>query len=166
MICCSGFWHMGDGGGASSAAPRRLAWQRLLLASSPLTASPCQLAPAPPAGPEQEPITFVGRTPGRIVPARGDNQFGWDPVFEPEGFDQTYAELDKDIKNKISHRSCPTCCLCRRLLLLPFLLPDAVAPCWLRRAYARRASRWLQVPGARPAAELPAAERKKQLAGG
>lgn len=47
---------------------------------------------------------FVGRTHGRIVPARGDNQFGWDPVFEPEGFEETYAEMDKTIKNTISHR--------------------------------------------------------------
>ncbi len=30
--------------------------------------------------------------------------FGWDPVFEPEGFDKTYAELDKEVKNSISHR--------------------------------------------------------------
>ncbi len=30
--------------------------------------------------------------------------FGWDPVFEPDGFDRTYAELDKDVKNSISHR--------------------------------------------------------------
>lgn len=28
---------------------------------------------------------FVGRTPGRIVAARGPTDFGWDPVFEPEG---------------------------------------------------------------------------------
>jgi hypothetical protein len=47
---------------------------------------------------------FVGRTDGRIVPARGDNQFGWDPVFEPEGFGETYAEMDKGVKNTISHR--------------------------------------------------------------
>jgi inosine triphosphate pyrophosphatase len=38
------------------------------------------------------------------VPARGPADFGWDPVFEPDGFDQTYAELDKDVKNGISHR--------------------------------------------------------------
>lgn len=38
------------------------------------------------------------------MPARGDNQFGWDPVFEPEGFGETYAEMDKDVKNTISHR--------------------------------------------------------------
>ncbi len=49
-------------------------------------------------------MTFVGRTPGRIVPARGPTDFGWDPVFEPDGFDQTYAELDKNVKNTISHR--------------------------------------------------------------
>jgi inosine triphosphate pyrophosphatase len=51
-----------------------------------------------------EPITFVGQTPGRIVPAQGDNNFGWDPIFLPDGFDQTYAELDKDVKNTISPR--------------------------------------------------------------
>ena len=38
------------------------------------------------------------------MPARGPNDFGWDPIFEPAGYDKTYAELDKDIKNKISHR--------------------------------------------------------------
>jgi len=51
-----------------------------------------------------EPMVFVGRTPGKIVPARGPTDFGWDPVFEPEGYDKTYAELDKEIKNLISHR--------------------------------------------------------------
>lgn len=56
------------------------------------------------AGPGCEPIVFVGRTDGRIVPARGPPDFGWDPIFEPSGFDQTYAELDKQVKNGISHR--------------------------------------------------------------
>jgi inosine triphosphate pyrophosphatase len=51
-----------------------------------------------------EPQVFVGRTPGRIVPARGNNDFGWDPVFEAEGTGQTYAEMDKVLKNSISHR--------------------------------------------------------------
>ncbi|GBG89497.1 hypothetical protein CBR_g49288 [Chara braunii] len=41
---------------------------------------------------------------GKIVPARGPKVFGWDPVFEPEGYSQTYAEMGKDEKNKISHR--------------------------------------------------------------
>ncbi|PHT39199.1 Inosine triphosphate pyrophosphatase [Capsicum baccatum] len=55
-------------------------------------------------GPNTEPITFVGKTLGRIVPARGPNDFGWDPIFEPHGYDQTYAEMPKEEKNKISHR--------------------------------------------------------------
>lgn len=51
-----------------------------------------------------DPIVFVGRTQGTIVPPRGPTDFGWDPVFQPDGFDETYAELSKDIKNTISHR--------------------------------------------------------------
>ncbi|KKY32986.1 putative rdgb ham1 family non-canonical purine ntp pyrophosphatase [Diaporthe ampelina] len=53
-------------------------------------------------GPGHEPILFQGVTQGRIVPARGPANFGWDPIFEYEG--QTYAEMDKTEKNKISHR--------------------------------------------------------------
>ncbi|XWS22404.1 hypothetical protein CRYUN_Cryun29cG0031000 [Craigia yunnanensis] len=56
-------------------------------------------------GPDVEPITFLGKTPGKIVPARGPNDFGWDPIFQPDGYDQTYAEMPKEEKNKISHRS-------------------------------------------------------------
>ncbi len=56
------------------------------------------------AGPGSEPLIFKGVTDGTIVPARGPTDFGWDPIFEPQGYDKTYAELDKDIKNKISHR--------------------------------------------------------------
>ena len=56
------------------------------------------------AGPETEPKIFVGRTPGQIIQPRGQTTFGWDPVFLPDGYDQTYAELDKAVKNKISHR--------------------------------------------------------------
>ena len=36
---------------------------------------------------------------------RGPTDFGWDPVFEPEGFAETFAEMDKGVKNGISHRS-------------------------------------------------------------
>jgi inosine triphosphate pyrophosphatase len=42
-----------------------------------------------------------------VVPARGPTDFGWDPVFEVSettGFGQTYAEMDKAVKNTISHR--------------------------------------------------------------
>ena len=61
--------------------------------------------PAAAAGPGAEPQVFVGRTQGRIVPSQGATAFGWDPVFQPEGFQETYAEMDKTIKNTISHRS-------------------------------------------------------------
>ena len=54
--------------------------------------------------PGSEVVTFTGRTPGRIVPARGPTDFGWDPVFQPDGFEETYAEMDKGVKNTISHR--------------------------------------------------------------
>lgn len=57
------------------------------------------------AGPGCEVRVFDGRTEGKIVPARGPTDFGWDPVFEPEeGGGRTYAEMPKDEKNAISHR--------------------------------------------------------------
>lgn len=57
------------------------------------------------AGPGKPVHLFEGRTLGKIVPARGDNQFGWDPVFEPdESGGLTYAEMPKEAKNIISHR--------------------------------------------------------------
>jgi inosine triphosphate pyrophosphatase len=49
-------------------------------------------------------MLFIGRTDGIIVPPRGNVKFGWDPIFQPNDFNQTYAEMDKAIKNKISHR--------------------------------------------------------------
>jgi inosine triphosphate pyrophosphatase len=51
-----------------------------------------------------EPKLFIGRTPGQIISARGPLDFGWDPIFQPDGFDQTYAEMSKEVKNTISHR--------------------------------------------------------------
>ena len=48
---------------------------------------------------------FEGRTNGQIVRPRGPRDFGWDPCFLPDGYEMTYAELDKGIKNQISHRS-------------------------------------------------------------
>ena len=56
------------------------------------------------AGPDSEPILFQGRTDGIIVEPRGRTDFGWDPIFQPDGFTTTYAEMDKEEKNKISHR--------------------------------------------------------------
>mmetsp|Transcript_4382 Transcript_4382/g.7695 ORF Transcript_4382/g.7695 Transcript_4382/m.7695 type:complete len:258 (+) Transcript_4382:2-775(+) len=50
-------------------------------------------------------MIFRGKTDGIIVNARGENKFGWDPIFQPNGFDLTYSEMSKDLKNSISHRS-------------------------------------------------------------
>jgi len=56
------------------------------------------------SGPNAEPLVFEGRTDGVIVPARGPKDFGWDPIFQPSGFEHTYAEMEKQQKNTISHR--------------------------------------------------------------
>ena len=56
------------------------------------------------SGDIEKPKLFIGKTPGTIVEPRGSRDFGWDPVFQPDGFDKTYAELPKEIKNTISHR--------------------------------------------------------------
>ena len=57
-----------------------------------------------PGGPGDKVHLFRGKTLGQIVDARGPRNFGWDPCFQPDGFDLTYAEMDKSVKNSISHR--------------------------------------------------------------
>jgi inosine triphosphate pyrophosphatase len=47
---------------------------------------------------------FEGVIKGRIVPSRGETSFGWDPVFMPEGFEKTFAEMSSEEKNSISMR--------------------------------------------------------------
>jgi len=49
---------------------------------------------------------FDGVCPGKILTAsRGTNGFGYDPLFVPDGYEQTFAELGDDVKNQISHRA-------------------------------------------------------------
>ena len=49
---------------------------------------------------------FEGIVNGEIIrERRGGEGFGYDPIFQPDGYDQTFAELGKDIKNHISHRA-------------------------------------------------------------
>lgn len=56
-------------------------------------------------GPEGEENTFEGACAGRIgMQLAGGGGFGYDPVFYPEGFERTYAELGDEVKNTISHR--------------------------------------------------------------
>ncbi|XP_039269506.2 inosine triphosphate pyrophosphatase-like [Styela clava] len=54
-------------------------------------------------------LLFTGKCEGRIVSPRGPRDFGWDPTFQPDGYNETYAEMAKDEKNKISHRSRALC---------------------------------------------------------
>ena len=54
-----------------------------------------------------EPHLFIGKTDGEIVSPRGQKNFGlsgWDPCFKPNCSSKTYAEMEEDEKNKISHR--------------------------------------------------------------
>ena len=49
---------------------------------------------------------FEGIVNGEIIrERRGGEGFGYDPIFQPDGYDKTFAELGADIKNQISHRA-------------------------------------------------------------
>lgn len=59
---------------------------------------------------------FEGVVRGEILRERkGNSGFGYDPVFRPEGYDKTFAELGNEIKNKISHRARAVAALCEYL---------------------------------------------------
>jgi XTP/dITP diphosphohydrolase len=63
----------------------------------------CVIALASPCGTVEK---FRGEVSGVIISApRGNRGFGYDPVFVPDGFDKTFAELPPQTKNKISHRA-------------------------------------------------------------
>ena len=54
---------------------------------------------------DNEEHTFEGTVEGEILTSqKGAGGFGYDPVFRPEGYDLTFAELDSAEKNQISHR--------------------------------------------------------------
>lgn len=62
----------------------------------------CTLVVAWPDGHDE---VFEGVMPGQLVwPTRGEHGFGYDPMFQPEGYSITCAEMDPSEKNKISHR--------------------------------------------------------------
>jgi XTP/dITP diphosphohydrolase len=64
----------------------------------------CSLAIAWPNDGQTE--TFDGRVDGILVwPPRGDRGFGYDPMFAPVGYDETFGELDPELKHRISHRA-------------------------------------------------------------
>lgn len=63
----------------------------------------CTLVLAWPDGHDE---VFPGTVEGRIVwPMRGEEGHGYDPVFQPDGYDLTFGEMDRWKKNRISHRA-------------------------------------------------------------
>ena len=63
----------------------------------------CTLVLAWPDGHDE---VFPGIMPGQVVwPMRGDQGHGYDPIFQPDGYDITFGEMDRWEKNKISHRA-------------------------------------------------------------
>ncbi len=56
---------------------------------------------------------FEGIVRGQITrEKRGERGFGYDPIFQPDGYEATFAELGSDVKNRISHRARAVAALC------------------------------------------------------
>jgi XTP/dITP diphosphohydrolase len=63
----------------------------------------CVLALAAPNGQAQ---VFEGKVFGTIAwPPRGTRGFGYDPIFIPDGYEETFGEMDPEVKHAISHRA-------------------------------------------------------------
>jgi XTP/dITP diphosphohydrolase len=58
------------------------------------------------AWPDGEIASFHGEVHGHLTwPPRGERGFGYDPIFIPDGYDETFGEIDPDLKHRISHRA-------------------------------------------------------------
>ena len=58
------------------------------------------------AWPDGHEEIFEGDVNGTLIwPMRGDIGHGYDPMFQPNGYDQTFGEMSQEEKNKISHRA-------------------------------------------------------------
>ena len=87
-------------------AEKRSARFRCLIALAPVLPQCVESASPVCYADNQETQLFDGACEGRIIfAACGQNGFGYDPLFVPNGFDATFAELGDDVKNKISHRA-------------------------------------------------------------
>lgn len=82
------------------------AWAELeaIKASNPRTARFCSTLVL--AWPDGHDEVFAGKIEGQLVwPMRGAEGHGYDPIFQPDGYDITFGEMDRWEKNKISHRA-------------------------------------------------------------
>ena len=55
--------------------------------------------------PDGTAATYIGEAHGRVVSPRGADGFGYDPIFVPDGYEKSYAELGAEVKDAISHRA-------------------------------------------------------------
>ena len=78
---------------------------------------------------------FEGVCEGRIAMAeKGRGGFGYDPLFIPNGYDQTFGELNEEVKNRLSHRGKALNLLKQQFL--PFIgleLDRTAGRCWCCR---------------------------------
>ena len=67
----------------------------------------CVLALSTPSTDTQQgvDITFRGEVTGTIVPPAGNKGFGYDPIFQPDGYTITFAQMESRLKQSISHRA-------------------------------------------------------------
>lgn len=89
-------------------AEQRTARFRCVLALTPVIDEPVESASPVCYADEHELLTrlFEGACEGTIGFApRGQGGFGYDPLFVPTGFDQSFAELGEEVKNRLSHRA-------------------------------------------------------------
>ena len=81
-------------------------WEKLEAVQAPLPRLAqfrCTLVLAWPDGHDE---VFEGVMPGQVVwPMRGDQGHGYDPIFQPDGFEITFGEMERWQKNEISHRA-------------------------------------------------------------
>jgi XTP/dITP diphosphohydrolase len=98
-------WAETPGGREFTMAMTRV-WAELETVSAPFPRGAqfrCTLVMAWPDGTD---AVFEGVMPGQVVwPMRGNQGHGYDPIFQPDGYDITFGEMDRWEKNKISHRA-------------------------------------------------------------
>ncbi len=94
------------GAGRDFAAAMRRAHDEILASGAPApwrARFRCTLVLAWPDGHDE---VFPGRIEGQVVwPMRGEQGHGYDPIFLPDGYEQTFGEMDRWAKNRISHRA-------------------------------------------------------------
>ena len=81
-------------------------WRELEAANAPYPRRARFRATMVLAWPDGHDEVFEGKVDGQVVwPMRGKQGHGYDPMFQPDGYDLTFAEMDADEKNRISHRA-------------------------------------------------------------